>query len=134
MVPDQNVKVLLVERDQHVAEAVTQVLKNRPYELNILTESEEIEHHLKKNLYGLALAGDAGDGRSPFDIMKDIVRTSPMTSLILITDLPGKKVFELAEGYGILGSVDRSIPQKTLIQLLDIFNSIIEATATPATD
>ncbi len=59
--------------------------------------------------------------------------TSPMTSIILISDLPTKEVDERAEGYGILGHVNRSIPSKNLTLLIEHFEKISQSVHLPKT-
>ncbi|MCK4817903.1 hypothetical protein KA005_19180, partial [bacterium] len=73
--------------------------------------------------------GNAEGGISPFESMKDIVMTSPMTSMILITDLPEEEVNERAEGYGILGYVNREISSKDLLKLIKGFEEIFRSFA-----
>jgi hypothetical protein len=52
---------------------------------------------------------------------------SPMTSVILITDLPKQEVDDTAEGYGILGHTDRSVRSEEMIPLLESFEKILGA-------
>ena len=62
-----------------------------------------------------------------------IVMTSPMTSIILISDLPAKEVDDTAEGYGILGHINRSIPFKDLVDLIEQFEKISQSIHLPKT-
>jgi len=77
--------------------------------------------------------GNAKGTSSTFEIMRKIVMTSPMTSIILISDLPTKEVDEKAEGYGILGHVNRSIPSKYLTLLIEHFEKISQSIHLPRT-
>ena len=77
---------------------------------------------LKNNPVSLALVGLSE--KSEKDVLKLIVRQSPMASVILMTDLSETDVHEMAEGYGILGAVPRSEPVPALKELKDRFEEI----------
>jgi len=49
---------------------------------------------------------------------------SPMTSIIMVTDLSHSEVDEKAEGYGILGNIARDVPAEELLSLLGAFEKI----------
>jgi hypothetical protein len=50
--------------------------------------------------------------------------TSPMSSIIMVTDLSHSEVDEKAEGYGILGNIARNVPTEDLLSLLHTFEKI----------
>ena len=125
----KNIKVMVVEKDRKIVNSIVQVLKSRSYELNIHPGWGEAERNLKERYYELVLIGETEEGESPFHVMKHIVRVSPMASIILITDISDEEVQEKAEGYGILGSIDRAVPQRKLTQLLNNFESIYKSTS-----
>jgi DNA-binding NtrC family response regulator len=120
----QNVKALVLVGDPGISRTVKALLKRRSYDVTVFFQKKEALGFLKEKSPQLAVVGDAGEKASPFESMKDIVMTSPMTSLILITDLPKKEVDEKAEGYGILGHVNREIPSDELEPLLENFETV----------
>jgi hypothetical protein len=120
----QNVKALVLVGDPGIADAVEVHLEKRSYDVVIFSEKGKALSFLKKESPQLAVVGDTGENGSPFESMKDFVMTSPMTSLILITDIPKKEVDEKAEGYGILGHVNSEIPSDELASLLENFETI----------
>ena len=123
----RNANVLVIERDPVIAEKIESLLKERSYAPITVSQKEEAIRLLKKNNYPLAIVGDTRESDSVFESMKDIVMTSPMTSMILITDLPKKEVDEKAEGYGILGHINRKIPPEDLTSLLENFENILKS-------
>ncbi|MBW1910601.1 MAG: hypothetical protein JRJ11_13845 [Deltaproteobacteria bacterium] len=111
----QNVKALVIEGDPGISGAVEALLKERSYDVVIFSDKKEALNFLKQEPSPLAVVGDAEK------------MTSPMTSMILITDLPKKEVDEKAEGYGILGHINRKIPPKDLTSLLENFENILKS-------
>jgi hypothetical protein len=93
----------------------------------IFSGKKEALNFLKEKSPQLAVVGDTEKNVPPFEIMKDIVMTSPMTSIILITDLPKKEVDEKAEGYGILGHINGKVPSDDLASLLENFENILKS-------
>lgn len=120
----QNIKALILTADSDISGSVEALLKKRSYDVVIFSGKKEALSFLRHKTTHLAILGDADKSVSPFESMKEIVMTSPMTSLILITDLPKEEVDEKAEGYGILGHVDRNIPSDELESLLENFETI----------
>ena len=56
--------------------------------------------------------------------MKAFVMATPMTSIIMVTDLSDSEVDEKAEGYGILGNITRDVPAESLLSLLHTYEKI----------
>ncbi len=128
-----NIQALVIEKDQTVVESIELILKEKSYIVNSSSNEDEALDRLRKTPYPLAIVGDAKEASSTFEIMRKIVMTSPMTSIILISDLPTREVDERAEGYGILGHVNRSIPSKDLNLLIEHFEKISESVYLPKT-
>ena len=128
-----DIKTLVVEKDQTVVESIERVLKEKSYTVTSASNEDEALGLLKETPYPLAIVGDAKGSNSTFEIMRKIVMTSPMTSIILISDLPMKEVDERAEGYGILGHVNRSIPLEDLTLLVEHFETISQSIQSPKT-
>jgi DNA-binding NtrC family response regulator len=131
MVSRQNVKVLVLVGDKGISRSVEALLKRRSYDVTVFLQKKEALDFLKEKSPQLAVVGDTEKNVSPFESMKDIVMTSPMTSIILITDLPKKEVDEKAEGYGILGHINRKIPPDDLASLLENFEKVFRSLARP---
>jgi PleD family two-component response regulator len=125
MTTAKEIDAIVVEKDDHTAEAVRKILAGRAYRVTRESRKEAVGQHLKARQVSLVVAGEAEDADSPFQIMKEVVMSSPMTSLILITDLPKEEVEDKAEGYGILGHVDRSVRGEEMAPLLASFEKII---------
>ncbi|MBW1781048.1 MAG: hypothetical protein JRL30_09945 [Deltaproteobacteria bacterium] len=125
MKTEKKIDALIVEKDETVAGSIKKMLQERQYTVTLLTRKEDARRLLKQRHVSLAVAGEAEDSDSPFHIMKDIVMASPMTSMILITDLPKKEVDEKAEGYGILGHADRAVRSEDMVPLLESFEQIL---------
>ena len=129
MVLKEKTHALILETDRKIVESLSKILKRRSYAVTTTPKKEDAMGFLKERLFPLAVVGNAEGGISPFESMKDIVMTSPMTSMILITDLPEEEVNERAEGYGILGYVNREIPSKDLLKLIKGFEEIFRSFA-----
>jgi DNA-binding NtrC family response regulator len=121
----REIHALIVEKDEKVAGAVQTILERRGYAVTPLSRKEEALRILKERHVSLVVAGMAEDSDSPFHIMKETVMTSPMTSTILITDLPKEEVDDRAEGYGILGHAGRQVKPAEMTPLLDAFEKIL---------
>lgn len=120
---------LIVEKDRKLIDSIEKILKRRSYAVTTSFEKEEALRHLKERTYPLAVVGDAEGSGSPFEAMRDIVMASPMTSMILISDLPAEEVNDKAEGYGILGHVSREVLSKDLLKLVKTFEAIFTSFA-----
>jgi len=123
----KEIHALVVEKDEGVAKAIERMLEARRYRVTLLSGREDAIRLLKEGPIPLAVAGEAEGSDSPFQVMKEIVMASPMTSLILITDLPKEEVDDRAEGYGILGHAGRSLRSEDMIPLLESFEKILNA-------
>ena len=120
----ENISVLVIEKNNTVAESIIRILKTRSYVVTLLYRKDEALSLIKESIHPLAIIGNTEGNGSSFEVMKEIVMTSPMTSMILITDLPKKEVDDSAEGYGILGHINRRVPPEKLISLLGKFENI----------
>jgi DNA-binding NtrC family response regulator len=125
MKTQKEIHALIVEKDENVAGAIQKILKDRGYRVTLLSRKEDAIRFLKESHVSLAVAGDAEGSDSPFQIMKEIVMGSPMTSMILVSDLSKKEVDDTAEGYGILGHTGRSVRLDDLTPLLESFEKIL---------
>jgi DNA-binding NtrC family response regulator len=123
----EKISVLLVEKDNTVAESIEKILKTRSYATTQLSKKDEALSLLKERGHPLAIIGDTEGNGSSFEVMREIVITSPIISMILITNLPKKEVDEMAEGYGILGHVNRRVPPDDMISLLERFEDIYDS-------
>lgn len=121
----KEVDALIVEKDEETAAAVRKILEKRGYRVTLRSGRDEAIQLLKERRMSLVVAGDAEGSDSPFDMMKAIVKTSPMTSMILITDLSKQEVEDRAEGYGILGHTNRSVRPQDMDPLLQSFERIL---------
>jgi DNA-binding response OmpR family regulator len=129
----EDIRTLVVEKDQIVVDSIELVLKEKSYVVTSASNEDEALVFLRETPYPLVIVGDTKGTGSTFDVMRKIVMTSPMTSIILISDLPTKEVDERAEGYGILGHVTRSIPSKDLTLLIEHFEKISQSIRHPKT-
>ena len=131
MAQKEKTYALILEKDRKLIDSIEKILKRRSYAVTTSFEKEETLHLLKERMYPLAVVGDAEGSASPFEAMRDIVMASPMTSMVLISDLSEKEVNEKAEGYGILGHVSREVPSKDLLKLVKSFEAIFTSFAPP---
>ena len=120
----EKTKALILETEPEIAESIEKILRRRSYAVTIATGKETALNRLMETFYPLAVVGNPGDDISTFEAMRKVVTTSPMTSLILISDLDEAEVHEKSEGYGILGHVTREIPSKDLLALVKTFENI----------
>jgi len=124
MTDQENIRVLIIEKDKEVVDAVKNNLENGPHDLHVLSSLNEAISLLKSENFSIAIVGNTVETDSPFEGLRDMVKASPMTSIILLSDLPGEEVHELSEGCGILGHVARNIPLDGLDHLLNRFRQI----------
>ena len=127
MKDEKRIFVLILEKDETVVASIDNTLQRRPYSVTVLSKQEEALNLLQERVFQLAIVGNTEDGTSVFQIMREIVKVSPMTSMILVTDLSEEEVDEKAEGYGILGHIGRAVPSGDLVQLLDSLEKILGA-------
>ena len=127
MKDEKRILALILEKDETVVASIGNTLQSRPYSVIVLSKQEEALNLLKERAFQLAIIGNTEDSASVFGIMREIVKVSPMTAMILVTDLSEEEVDEKAEGYGILGHIGRTVPSGDLIQLLDSLEKILGA-------
>ena len=101
MKDEKRILALILEKDETVVASIDNTLQSRPYSVTVLSKKEEALNLLKERAFQLAIVGNTEDSASVFGIMREIVAASPMTSMILVTDLSEEEVEEKAEGYGI---------------------------------
>ena len=124
MIDQGKIRVLILEKDKEVVDAVKNNLENGPYDLHVLSSLNEAISLLKSDSFSIAIVGNTAETDSPFEGLLDMVKASPLTSIILLSDLPGEEVHELSEGCGILGHVARNVPSEDLDHLLNRFRQI----------
>ncbi|MFC1883408.1 response regulator [Thermodesulfobacteriota bacterium] len=120
-------EVLIIENDPETADSIAKALLERGYESVFAKTKSEVMDMIKEKVPGLVIVGNTDDEGSVFDVLKDIVMASPMTSVILVTDISPEEIHEKAEGYGILGHVGRKIDHGELTHLLENFEMITGA-------
>ena len=125
MKDEKRILALILEKDETVVASIGNTLQNRPYSVTVLSKQEEALNLLQEKVFQLAIVGNTDGSASVFQIMREIVKASPMTSMILVTDLSEEEVEEKAEGYGILGRIGRAVPSGDLVQLLDSLEEIL---------
>jgi DNA-binding response OmpR family regulator len=126
MAHQKNIRALVLEKDREVTQSISKILKRRSYAVVTTSEQKETLNLFKERPYQLAIVGDSTDGYSALESMKEIVMASPITCIILISDLPAEEIREKAEGYGILGHINRDIQSKDLRPLLNSFEQIFQ--------
>jgi len=127
MKTEKEIHTLIIENDAEAATAIKKILQDRQYAVTLVSKKDAAVQLLKERSFSLAVAGEAEDSDSPFHIMKEIVMVSPMTSVILITDVSNEEVDEKAEGYGIVGHVSRAVKSEDMIPLLESFEAIFRS-------
>jgi len=125
MKDEKRILAVILEKDEKVVASLENTLQSRSYSVTVLSKKEDALNLLKERAFQLAIAGNTEDGASVFHIMREIVAASPMTSMILVTDLSEEEVDEKAEGYGILGHIGRAVPSGDLVKLLDSLEEIL---------
>lgn len=124
MNPETKRKVLLLENDPAVLEKIQQAMEDRSYEKTCFSSSNDALKASKETLFELIITGHNAENKDPVDVMKTFVMASPMSSIIMVTDLSHSEVDEKAEGYGILGNIDRNVPTGDLLSLLETYEKI----------
>ena len=121
---ERKVKVLLLENDPAVLDKIQLALEERSYEKTSFSSSGEALKASKQTLFDLIIAGHNAEHEDPINVMKAFVMATPMTSIIMVTDLSDSEVDEKAEGYGILGNITRDVPAESLLSLLHTYEKI----------
>lgn len=127
MVGHQLLKALIIEKDMETAQTIQSILEKRGIAASIEPSAENGLRVLKGGPVAMAFAGKAEEGISPLELMRKIVIQSPMTSLILISELSEAELHDKAEGYGILGNIHPQHPAEGLDKLIDTFENIHQA-------
>lgn len=112
-------KVLLFENDPTVIQKIEQAFLNRNLEVIRFSTRDESLDALKDTPFDLLFVGLGVEKLDPIKVVRTFVMASPMSSVITITDLSDAEIHEKAEGYGILGNINRGIPNEQLFSLLD---------------
>ena len=121
---ERKTKVLLLENDPAVLGKIQLALEERSYEKTSFSSSDEALKASKQTLFDLIIAGHNAEHEDPIDVMKTFVMATPMTSIIMVTDLSDSEVDEKTEGYGILGNIARNVPAEDLLSLLHTYEKI----------
>ncbi|MDY6880007.1 MAG: hypothetical protein V2J25_11400 [Desulfatiglans sp.] len=121
---EETVDALILEEDPSVVEWVKEALETRSYTVSTLSEKEEAWGFLRRKHCPLAIVGRSAGAESEIGLLKELVKASPMTSVILLSDLTEQEVHEKTEGYGILGHISRKDALKDLFLFVDQFEEI----------
>ncbi len=113
----------LLEVEPELNGRVERYFKGEGYTVSSFDAADPLLAFLNDNPISLAVIGRSEE--PPLDLLKLIVRQSPMTSVIMLTDLSDTELHEMAEGYGILGAAPRSKPEGALKELKDRFEEIM---------
>ncbi|MBW2710193.1 MAG: hypothetical protein JRD04_13235 [Deltaproteobacteria bacterium] len=124
MTRETRTKVLLLENDPAVLDKIQLALEDKLYEKTSFSSSDEAIKASKGILFGLIIVGHNAERKDPIDVMKAFVMATPMTSIIMVTDLSDSEVDEKAEGYGILGNITRDVPAEGLLSFLQTYEKI----------
>ncbi len=127
MLEGKKTTAVVMEKDPELAKTIRKIIEKRGFTVSTLTGKQEMIGEIKR--YALAIVGNVQGSHSVFETMREIVMNSPMTSIILITDLPEKEVEDMAEGYGILGHVNTYVKDSQLNGLIDQYESIMNSGA-----
>lgn len=130
----KTIHALILEEDKSVVNPIKEALETRSYKVSTLSKREEALSLLQEKQFPLAVIGNTEGTNSEIASMKELVKTSPMTSVILLSDLTEKDVHEKTEGYGILGHINRNVPLDGLFLLVDRFEEIFKTLALPGTE
>lgn len=117
-------KVLLLENDPAVLEKIQMALEDRPYKKVCFPSKNDALEASKTSFFDLVITGHNEENEDPIEVMKTFVMASPMSSIIMVTDLSHSEVDEKAEGYGILGNIARNVPTEELLSLLRTYEKI----------
>ena len=121
---ETKIKVLLLENDPAVLDKIQLAMEDKPYEKTSFSSSDKALKASKETLFDLIIAGHNAEHEDPIDVIKAFVMATPMTSIIMVTDLSDSEVDEKAEGYGILGNITRNVPAEGLLSLLHTYEKI----------
>lgn len=121
---DADRRVLIAEKEDGVRDRLEKVFQDRGYSPVSMALGQQALTLLEKDPFPLMVLGDTEDQESPFHLLRAVVMKAPMTSTLLLSDLPSKTVEEQAEGYGILGHIPRTVPSKELGGLLHQYETI----------
>ena len=124
MNPVTNTKVLILENDPLVLDKIKQNLKGQAFITQSFGSCEKAIEALKKDFFQIIITGHATDADDPIEVMKAMVMTSPISSIIMVTDLSDADVEEKAEGYGILGNITRDVPKNELRSFINTYHEI----------
>jgi DNA-binding NtrC family response regulator len=119
-------QALLLESDPQLAQQIKSCLAELGYSVLSPATTEEALQSLKNQRIELAFLGNPPDRDSCFDLLKDVVKASPMTYVVLITDGSEKEIHDRAEGFGILGHIPRVFSSDRVQQVIDRYLQITQ--------
>ena len=126
----QSVNVLIIEKNAEITQTLKPILEKRGFDVSMEPGAEKGLQLLKEGGVALAFAGSTEEGIPTLELMRKIVMQSPMTSLILISELSNEELDEKAEGYGILGNIRPQTPADGLDELIETFDNIHQTLGT----
>ena len=117
-------RALILEGDTKIATQLKALLSDQFGQVIFAPDTAEALKLLREKEIQMAFVGDPSEGVSCFDLLKDLVRASPMTYVVLITDEPEEVIHEKAEGYGILGHIPRAFASSHIQTLVNKYKQI----------
>ncbi len=120
-------QALILEADTKLVDRIKPILCSNNFIVLSPESTEAAIKMLKQHSIQLAFLGQPPEGGQCFDLLKEIVKASPMTYVILMTDESEKQVHDKAEGFGILGHVSRAFTPNQVQILVDKYRNINQA-------
>ena len=117
---------LILEADTKIAAQLKALLPDQFGQVIVAANTAEALKVLREKEIQMAFVGDPLEGGSCFDLLKDIVRSSPLTYVVLITDESQEVIHGKAEGYGILGHIPRIFSSSHIKTLVDRYKQITQ--------
>jgi len=117
-------KVLIFESDTALAKQIQDMLSEQFSEVFLSASGDEAIKLLTEQTIQLVFLGDPSEGGSRFDLLKNFVKASPITYIVLISDKSEKEIHDKAEGFGILGHIPRVFSPIKIHTLIDRYRQI----------
>ena len=116
---DNKLRVLIVDDEPSVGDALKLVLESNGYEVVLVTNGMDGIDQVRQRRFGFSVVDLFLTDISGFQVITDIRKHQPEIPIVLITAHGSEQVFAEAKKLGAIGALAKPFPPADILKLID---------------
>ncbi|HEY0763584.1 MAG TPA: response regulator [Pyrinomonadaceae bacterium] len=116
---DNKLRVLIVDDEPSVGDALKLVLESNGYEVVLVTNGMDGIDQVRQGRFGFSVVDLFLTDISGFQVITDIRKHQPEIPIVLITAHGSEQVFAEAKKLGAIGALAKPFPPADILKLID---------------